>query len=311
MIVRNGAATLSACLRSVVAVCEELIVVDTGSDDDSPAIARSFGAKLVHTPWVGDFSAVRNVYLEQAACSWLLSLDADEILGEVNKAEFINALERHPSTAFMFRIRNYFFEGDFPEPTLPSQLSGESPAGFGCVITKTIRLFPRLRGIRYCYPVHESLLPAVRREGVRVKQCAIPIHHMGNLHGRADFRAKAAFYRTLGQKKIAEFPKYFLGYLELGKVYLSDGQLEEAGRMFEHSIRLRPRCVEAHCLLALTLLRRGRHSECRELLWWTSRRFPGNSDVIYLLDIFDRKMQGTSHKDHFSTVTIRRALPKT
>src|SRR5260370_37189051 len=82
MIVRNGAATLSACLRSVAALCDELIVVDTGSDDDSPEIARSFGARVVHTRWPGDFSAARNVYLEHARCPWVLSLDADEVLGD-------------------------------------------------------------------------------------------------------------------------------------------------------------------------------------------------------------------------------------
>src|SRR5215831_17935615 len=108
MIVRNGAATLPACLRSVAALCDEMIVVDTGSDDDSPGIARSFGARVVHTRWPDDFSAARNVYLEHARCPWVLSLDADEVLAHVDKDDFHRALEAHPATAFLLRIRNYF-----------------------------------------------------------------------------------------------------------------------------------------------------------------------------------------------------------
>lgn len=277
--------------------------MDTGSDDDSPAIARSFGAKVLPARWVDDFSAVRNVYLKQARCPWVLSIDADEVLGQVRKDELVNALERCPSTAFMFQVRNYFPEGGFPESVLPSKLSGEASAGTGYVITKTIRLFPRLRGLRYCYPVHESLLPAISRHGVRVRQCAIPIHHMGYLHRNGNLRAKHALYRTLGEKKIAEFPGYFLGYLELGKVYLHEGQLEEAERMFTDCIRLHPRCVEAHCFLAQTLFQLGKHSDCRKLLERTRRRFPGNSDVMHFLTILDGNKQDIS-QDISSAGTI-------
>jgi len=279
MIVRNGAPTLAACLRSVAALCDESIVVDTGSDDDSPEIARSFGARVIHTRWPGDFSAARNVYLEHARCPWVLSLDADEVLGEVGKGDFSRALESRPLTAFLFRIRNYFADGYVPEPTLPSKLHREY------MVTRTVRLFPRVRRMRYCYPVHESLLPAIKRLGLRLGQCAIPIRHI--VHGDAkEGHVKAALYRSLGEKKIEEFPEYFLGYLELGKVYLHERELGQAARMFVHAIRLAPRCVEAYYFLALTLLRQGGYDECRQLLRSACRRFPGNSDIRQMVNLF-------------------------
>src|SRR5437868_1892470 len=105
MIVRDSAATLADCLGSVAALCDELVVVDTGSSDDSPAIARSFGASVIHAPWSDDFSAARNVYLDHARCPWVLSLDADETLGDIPRDELLSVLQRHPSTAFSFRIR--------------------------------------------------------------------------------------------------------------------------------------------------------------------------------------------------------------
>lgn len=286
MIVRNGAATLAACLRSVAALCEELIVVDTGSDDDSPDIARSFGARVVHTRWLNDFAAARNVYLEHARCPWVLSLDADEALGGADRDDFIRALAGHPDTAFLFRIRHYFAEGEVPAPTLPSKLHREARPGPGYMVSRIVRLFPRVPGVRYCFPVHESVLPAIRRAGIRVAECAIPIRHTGYLDAGRDSPAKTALYRALGERKIEEFPGYFPGYVELGKVYLHEGRLDEAARMFARALRLAPGCVEAHYFLAWTLRRQERYAECGRLLRGARRRFPRNPDLRQLAALF-------------------------
>jgi tetratricopeptide (TPR) repeat protein len=137
--------------------------------------------------------------------------------------------------------------------------------------------------MRYSYPVHESLLPAIKRLGIRVGECAIPIRHMGYL-SKKDSGAKVALYRSLGERKIAEFPEYFMGYLELGKVYLHERELGDAADMFGRAIRLAPRCIDAHYFLALTLFRQGRGSECSQLLRLARRRFPGNTDIRQITD---------------------------
>jgi glycosyltransferase involved in cell wall biosynthesis len=286
MIVRNGAATLAACLGSIAALCDELIVVDTGSYDNSPDIARSFGAKVVHTRWRDDFAAARNVYLEHARCPWVLCLDADEVLGDVDQDDFVRALAGHPRTAFLFRIRHYFAGGDVPAPTLPSKLHREAPSGPGYMVSRIVRLFPRVPGMRYCFPVHESVLPAITRAGIRVAECAIPIRHMGYVHAGPDSHAKTALYRALGERKVEEFPDYFPGYLELGKVCLHERKLDDAAQMFVRAIRLAPRCVDAHYFLALTLLRQERYRECGRLLHVARGRFPWNPDIRQMVSLF-------------------------
>lgn len=60
MIVKNEADQLARCLTSVRDVADELIVLDTGSTDDTVAIAQSFGAQVHHFTWNNDFSAARN-----------------------------------------------------------------------------------------------------------------------------------------------------------------------------------------------------------------------------------------------------------
>ncbi|MCX5949758.1 MAG: glycosyltransferase, partial [Cyanobacteria bacterium] len=60
MIVRDEAARLERCLASVAGFVDEIIVVDTGSQDDTIAIARAWGATVHQRPWPGDFAAARN-----------------------------------------------------------------------------------------------------------------------------------------------------------------------------------------------------------------------------------------------------------
>lgn len=77
VITRNEAANIGACLDSL-AFCDERIVVDSGSDDDTVALARKHGATTVAVhPWQG-FGAQKNHALSLAAGEWVLSIDADE-----------------------------------------------------------------------------------------------------------------------------------------------------------------------------------------------------------------------------------------
>jgi glycosyltransferase involved in cell wall biosynthesis len=59
MIVKNEEKHLPRCLESVRGLVDEIVVVDTGSEDNTVSIAESLGAKVHHLPWPGDFSAAR------------------------------------------------------------------------------------------------------------------------------------------------------------------------------------------------------------------------------------------------------------
>ena len=80
MIVRDEAAQIEDCLRSVQGFADELVVVDTGSSDDTVARARALGARVVEIPWPGDFAPARNQALQWVSGDWVLVLDADERL---------------------------------------------------------------------------------------------------------------------------------------------------------------------------------------------------------------------------------------
>ncbi len=78
MIIRDEQEMLPGFLDSVANLWDELIVVDTGSTDDSVRLVEAAGARLIHFSWIDDFSAARNASLESATGRWILFLDADE-----------------------------------------------------------------------------------------------------------------------------------------------------------------------------------------------------------------------------------------
>jgi glycosyltransferase involved in cell wall biosynthesis len=107
MIVKDGAAVLARCLSSVAPFVDRIVVGDTGSTDESAAIARNFGAEVVAIPWENDFSRARNRILEHRKCDWILVLDADEMLDASGAARIRKLIESHTVFAYHNPRWNY------------------------------------------------------------------------------------------------------------------------------------------------------------------------------------------------------------
>ncbi|MBD3327986.1 glycosyltransferase [Candidatus Peregrinibacteria bacterium] len=78
LIVKNEADNLNKNLKNFEPVYDELIIVDTGSVDDTKSVARKFGAKVFDFKWIDDFSAARNFALSKATKEWIMMIDADD-----------------------------------------------------------------------------------------------------------------------------------------------------------------------------------------------------------------------------------------
>jgi glycosyltransferase involved in cell wall biosynthesis len=113
MIVRNEAANLPHCLDSVQGLWDELVVVDTGSEDATPALAGERGARVLHLPWTGDFAAARNRSLEACTGDWILVLDADEAVDSLDHPRIREACREGAPSAYRLWIRNYLRGGAF------------------------------------------------------------------------------------------------------------------------------------------------------------------------------------------------------
>ena len=78
VIARNESRCLARCLDSAAPFVDEMLVVDTGSTDDTREIAARCGARVADFPWIDDFAAARNHALALTGADWRLVLDADE-----------------------------------------------------------------------------------------------------------------------------------------------------------------------------------------------------------------------------------------
>ena len=163
MIVRDEAAELAKCLASIAGVVEEIVVVDTGSADGTPALAAQYGARVILHPWQDDFSAARNAALAEARGDWILVLDADEELEPADRDRLRRLLVEAPWDGGRLRIRN-------------RQPQGELCAFQDLRIT---RLFRNRPSYRYEGIVHEQITPSIVRSGGTVGDAELTIHHHG------------------------------------------------------------------------------------------------------------------------------------
>lgn len=145
MIVKNEQKHLRACLESVAGFVDEMIVVDTGSDDDTISIAESMGARVFHHTWNDDFAEARNVSIKHATNPWILQLDADEMLVAGGDKWFFDSYPWAGYRGYRITINNLANE-EFDEVFLSHQL---------------IRFFKNEPHVRYKNRIHENInLPA-------------------------------------------------------------------------------------------------------------------------------------------------------
>lgn len=93
MIVKNESEVLARCLDSIADIADEIIIVDTGSDDDTIDIAKKYTDKIYPFKWIDDFSAARNFSLSKATKEYVMWLDADDIILPKDKKKILKLKE--------------------------------------------------------------------------------------------------------------------------------------------------------------------------------------------------------------------------
>src|SRR5580692_7479828 len=143
IITKNEAANIACCIRSAQRVSKEIIVVDSGSEDDTISLARQFGAKVVSVPWTG-FGNSRNAGAAAAGNDWILALDADERITDELCASLSSLDLRNPRMVYGFRRQAFVVDkkirfGDWGRD-------------------KVFRLYHRQVTSWNLFPVHEVLM---------------------------------------------------------------------------------------------------------------------------------------------------------
>ena len=169
MIVRDEAAVLGRCLLSAKDFVAEVVVVDTGSRDQTPVIARAAGARVIEESWKDDFSLARNRALDACMQPWILVLDADESLHfpcpPQAAALWGDALGQAAMAGYELLLHNV------------------NPRGDKTSSVRALRLFRNVPGVRYHYPIHEEIVDVLvrhaRATSQRIAKLDVEILHTG------------------------------------------------------------------------------------------------------------------------------------
>ena len=145
VITKNEENNIARWLQCMNACADEMIVVDTGSNDATVAMAEAAGAKVYHFEWINDFSAAKNYALEQATGDWILFLDADEYFTEKSQKKIRAELQR--------------FDRDEAVACLLCRRINIDSGNDNRIISTILlpRVFRNSPCIRYKWPIHEQL----------------------------------------------------------------------------------------------------------------------------------------------------------
>jgi len=212
---KNEARLLPRCLNSVRGLVDEIIITDTGSNDDSVRIAGTFGARVLHHRWQSDFSAPRNMGIDAARCSWILIMDPDELILREDHNRIRNLTCSEKYVAFQLVTRNY--ARDSRQFNYRQIKEGTDPFGDfkGFVPSTKTRLFRNGQGIRFEGCWHELADYYITRNKLPVKICDVPIHHVTQMDAHGSMKKKKNFYLALGEKKVKEWPRIGQAWWEL------------------------------------------------------------------------------------------------
>ena len=93
-IVKNEEKNIERWLEGVRSFADEILITDTGSTDDTIALAKAGGAMVNYFPWRNDFAAAKNFAIEQAHGDWIVMLDADEYFDEGSQKKMRQIISR-------------------------------------------------------------------------------------------------------------------------------------------------------------------------------------------------------------------------
>lgn len=285
MIVRDSSRTLDACLASIAPWVDEIIVVDTGSLDNTREIAERYAAQVFEFPWCDDFAAARNESLRHAAGDWLFWMDSDDTISPEN-GERLRALAHRPlieaPTAYVMQVH-------CPGPTGTTD----------CTIVDHVKMFGNDPRLRFDGRIHEQILPAIRHVGGTVEWTDIYVSHSGSEHSPNARLQKQQRDLRLLEMELGERPDHPFVLFNLGMTYADMEETEQAAAYLEKCLLVstpdESHVRKAYALLVGCLTQLRRDSEARRVLGRGQELFPEDPELWFRLGALEQ--QGKNHDE--------------
>ncbi len=225
IITKNEADKLEKNLRALSPYPWEVVVVDTGSQDNSREIAKAHGASLYEFPWVNDFAAAKNFAVSKARNDFVLVLDTDEYLEKLDYPRLVRQIEQNPGSVGRILLRD-MLNMDGTEKEIHKHIN---------------RIFNREK---FCYQgrIHEQIIrkdaepESEERWKYETYYTELSVIHDG-YSGTKEERGRKAErnIRLLVEEQAAKPDDPYLQY-QLGKSYYMAGQYKEAAEWFDKAL---------------------------------------------------------------------------
>jgi len=268
MIVKNEEIFLPRCLQSVQGVADDIVIVDTGSTDQTLAIAQQFGARTRQIEWPNDFAQARNVALEMVQTPWVLVMDADEVLVAEDIPRLEKAIKEPFADAYNIRI-----------VSLANKAENISESFVA-------RLFRRVPSIFWEGKIHEQIIPSVMRAKLTLMQLNVRLLHYGYMDGVSQERNKGERNLRLLLEALKDNPQDAYLTWQLGQTYLGLNRSEEAQAMARKVFKLitpdSPFHPLTYVLLAKAYWQGNRPRKALTVLEEAAFQYPHFTDLFFL-----------------------------
>lgn len=223
-IIKNEEKSLKRMLDSVK-WCDEHIIVDNGSTDNSVNIAKRFGCEVITDKTRNNLSYLRNLGLEECRGDWIFSLDGDEYIEHTSVKKIKNLATKHRE--------GYSFVCRMPRE---ADIYHKWHDGYVDIEWGT-RLFRNLNWIRYSGYIHEMVDPSIDYNGGTRQACGIPFMHNKSFE-KGEPRKRFELEKNKNNK-LPEFQNAVCHHFRLGRDYLwLDRNYKKAHEHFDEAIKL-------------------------------------------------------------------------
>lgn len=268
MIVKDEEANLPKCLESIKDWVDEIIIVDTGSQDRTREIAKEYGALILEEPWQDDFSLARNAGLERARGEWILFLDADEEVLPENLS-CLAYLAHTDMDGFFLHILNFDDQGN-------------------CIKQPSLRLFRNHPHHRFKGAIHEQIIDSILEHNPQAKfgVLDIKIKHFGYQGQMVARKEKTKRNLTILKAQYERGPKTGFLLFNLATEYLRSGEFPQALRYFNEAEGLTSPALSFAPLLGKkkvqTLMLLNQYQEALETIDRYLKLYPDYTDLVFL-----------------------------
>lgn len=267
LMVKNEEKFLPQCLQSIRDYVDEIIVVDTGSTDNTMNIAGEFGAKVYEHPWENDFSKHRNQSISYATGDWILIIDADEKIDHKTAPMLWNAVKESPSAMIAILVRNFTHNSAYSTESL------------------SVRLFKNRLGIHYDGIIHNQIQ-------IIEPPATFPVilWHYGYDLDEEEMHKKRSRSLKLLLKQAKTRPHCHITQHHLAVTYFSEYKWEKALKSGLKSLKLLEDCKDhgkglgwTYFIISFSLFKLGRIDEAVEKALEGLEKFPRSIDLHHLM----------------------------